>query len=155
MTTPAAPLLATFVEAERHGRLYTGGKVQVGAPHTAASGGDAEQGAFLVCPCGPELNVIDLVSAQVLLTVPADEDEFTAFALHPTDRRELVPAGRSRQLRSWSLDFAAKSCECVRRLRKILNRLAAANFRTMLATPFEIRTIKSCCLEAVREQMIT
>ena len=94
--------LASFVEAERHSRLYTGGKVQA-----------SSCGTYIVCPCGPELNVIDITSGKVRLTVPADGDEFTAFALRPLGD-ELVTAGRSRQLRSWSIDPATPTCECLR-----------------------------------------
>jgi U3 small nucleolar RNA-associated protein 13 len=98
----AAPLLTTFTEVARHGRLYTGGKVEASADFS-----------FLVCPCGAEVNVIEVASGRAVLTVPSAADEFSAFALRP-DGQQLVTAGRSRALRSWSLDVAALSCEAVR-----------------------------------------
>ena len=95
-------LLTQFVEIERHSRLYTGGKVQ--APFSAD---------FIACVCGAEVNLVDLTTGKVLLTVPSDADEFTAFALRE-DGRQLVTAGRSRQMRSWKLDITARTCECER-----------------------------------------
>ena len=52
---------------------------------------DADAARFLVCACGPELNVISVATGQVLLTVPAEEDEYTEFleaamTLLPTTR---------------------------------------------------------------------
>ena len=94
--------LTTFEAVATYGRLYTGGKVQASA-----------DGAFLVCPCGAEVNIIDTLSGRAVLTVPSAADEFSTFALRK-DGQQLVTAGRSRQLRSWALDMANARCECVR-----------------------------------------
>ena len=94
--------VTTFAEVARFGRLYTGGKVQA-----------SPDNAFLVCLCGAEVNVIDVASGTVALTVPSAADEFSAYALRP-DGRELVTAGHSRQFRSWDLDVTARTCDCAR-----------------------------------------
>ncbi len=100
---PPSTMVTTLTEAERFGRLYTGGKVQVS--------GD---GASLACACGSGINLMSVATGKVLLTVMAEgDDEFTAFALHPS-LPELVTSGRSRQLRSWSLDPARGTSEGVR-----------------------------------------
>ena len=104
-TTPT--LLAKFQEIARHTRIYTGGKVDTHVP--AADGAHS----FFVCACGPELNVVDITTGRLLLVVPCDEDDFTAFALAPSGT-ELVTAGRSRQLRSWVLDVGVTTCEFTR-----------------------------------------
>ena len=83
------PTLTSFEEAARFGRLYTGGKVHV-------------HGDFVICPCGVEVHAIDLKTGKVVLTVPSEADEFTSFAVR-ADGKQLVTAGRSRQLRSWAL----------------------------------------------------
>jgi WD40 repeat protein len=101
------PLLAKFQEVARHTRIYTGGKVV-----THVSAVDGAHG-FFVCACGPELNVVDITTGRLLLVVPCDEDDFTAFALAPSGT-ELVTAGRSRQLRSWVLDVGVTTCEFTR-----------------------------------------
>lgn len=100
----AGELLTTFIEDERHGRLYTGGRVRVS--------GDA---SLLVCACGPDtINVISVASGKIVLTLPApDGEEFTALALHPTLPR-VVTAARTRQLRSWALDVPERKCECLK-----------------------------------------
>eukprot|EP00900_Chrysochromulina_parva_P010108 jgi/Chrpa1/19099/Chrysochromulina_OHIO_Genome00005980-RA len=100
-------LLAKFQEVARHTRIYTGGKVV-----THVSAVDGAHG-FFVCACGPELNVVDITTGRLLLVVPCDEDDFTAFALAPSGT-ELVTAGRSRQLRSWVLDVGVTTCEFTR-----------------------------------------
>ena len=102
-------MLSSFNQLATYGRLYTGGKVD--AHH---------EGGFVVCPCGAEVNVIQLATGKILLTVPSDADEFTAFALRP-DGEQIVTAGRSRQFRSWDLENLSSndpavvpSCECAR-----------------------------------------
>ena len=103
--------MTNFKETERFGRLYTGGKVEA---HGGSEG-------FVVCICGSEVNVIGLATGKVLLTVPAAADEFSAFTLRP-DGRQIITAGRSRQFRSWDLEFAdsgaatelPSGCECAR-----------------------------------------
>ena len=102
MAAPKSSLVTTFTEAERFRRLYTGGRIAVS--------GD---GSYLVCACENDANVMDVATGKTLLTVPAEADEFTAFALHPS-LPQLVTAGRSRQLRSWTLDLAAGKSECLR-----------------------------------------
>ena len=89
MAAPA--LLSNFNKLETHGRLYTGGKLEA----------NSESG-FVACTCGAEINIVDLKTGRILLTVPAEADEFTAFALSP-DGEQLVTAGRSRQFRTWDL----------------------------------------------------
>jgi U3 small nucleolar RNA-associated protein 13 len=56
---------------------------------------------------------VDITTGRLLLVVPCDEDDFTAFALAPSGT-ELVTAGRSRQLRSWVLDVGVTTCEFTR-----------------------------------------
>lgn len=89
------PTLSSFVEAGRFGRLYTGGKVHA-------------HGSFVICPCGVDVHAIDVTTGKVVFEVSADADEFTSFAVR-ADGRQLVTAGRSRQLRSWSLVLDAAS----------------------------------------------
>ena len=84
---------SSFVQVERFGRIYTGGKVEV-----------TDDGCFIVCVCGEHLKVLDLATGKAVLTIAAEGDDFTAFALHP-NRPQLVSAGRSRQLRHWSLQL--------------------------------------------------
>jgi len=93
---------ANFDEHERHGRLYTGGKV-------AAS----HDGAIIVCMCGEELKLVDVVTGTVVGTVSSEGDEFTSFVMHPT-KLELVTASRTRQIRHTSLALAPGKCEIVR-----------------------------------------
>ena len=93
---------ANFDEHERHGRLYTGGKV-------AAS----HDGAIIVCMCGEELKLVDVVTGTVVGTVSSEGDEFTSFVMHPT-KLELITASRTRQIRHTSLALAPGKCEIVR-----------------------------------------
>ena len=93
---------ANFEEHERHGRIYTGGKV-------AAS----HDGAIIVCMCGEELKMVDVVTGTVVGTVSSEGDEFTSFVMHPT-KLELVSASSSRQIRHTSLALAPGKCEIVR-----------------------------------------
>ena len=74
----------------------------------------SHDGSFVVCPCDDALRVVELRSGKEVLVVQSEEDEFTAFALHPS-RLELVSASRSRQLRHWTLGSPQELvCTCVR-----------------------------------------
>ena len=84
--------LESFVETERLGRLYTGGKVAVTC-----------DGAHVVCACEGALQLFLSATGRAALRVEAEADEFTAFALHPTNPRQLVTAARSRQHVHWAL----------------------------------------------------
>ena len=72
-------LLTHFVEAEKYGRLYTGGKGQA-----------SRSGSLIACVCGAEVNLVDLATGKIILTVPSDADEFTAFALRDDGRQLTV-----------------------------------------------------------------
>ena len=102
MSAGGANGYANFDEHERHGRLYTGGKV-------AAS----HDGAIIVCMCGEELKLVDVVTGTVVGTVSSEGDEFTSFVMHPT-KLELITASRTRQIRHTSLALAPGKCEIVR-----------------------------------------
>ena len=76
------------------GRLYTGGGVAVTA-----------DGAHVACGCEGALQLFASSTGRAALRVEAEADEFTAFALHPSNPSQLVTAARSRQLVAWALDL--------------------------------------------------
>ena len=99
----AADDLQAFAETERLGRLYTGGGVAVTA-----------DGAHVACGCEGALQLFASSTGRAALRVEAEADEFTAFALHPSNPSQLVTAARSRQLVAWALDLDGGRATAVR-----------------------------------------
>jgi len=95
-------MATTFSQLQRYGRIYSGGKVAVSA-----------DGALLAAACGDSISLVDLATGRLLLSVGAEGDEITAFAIHPS-LPELVLAGSSRHLRHVRYSAAAGSSEQVR-----------------------------------------
>ena len=98
---PAAGLLSSFEEAERYGRVYTGGKVAV-----------SHDATYVVCSCSEVLTIVDVSTGKLLTSITSEADDFTSFTLHPTTS-ELVAATRSRQVHHYAIDILAHSCTLV------------------------------------------
>lgn len=98
----AVDLLSAFSEEERFTQIYTGGPVAV-----------FSDASHLVCTCGDTLNVLDVETGNVAIRIAADPDEFTSFALHPS-QPEIVAATRSRQVQHYKLDTITKTSSLCR-----------------------------------------
>ncbi|XP_060581284.1 transducin beta-like protein 3 [Ruditapes philippinarum] len=83
-------LKSSFAVKSKFEAFYTGGKIQI-----------SSDGGYMFCGCGNRINVLDVETGKVHVTIGQDEDEeITSFCLSPNDQYVVI-ATQQLLLRQW------------------------------------------------------